>query len=65
MSLQTAAKSSNALEGIHGVHVVSPFSYDQTTQVGDFQTNKSSEMGTNQRLFIEYVHDLMFLTFLK
>ncbi|KAH0868572.1 hypothetical protein HID58_075594, partial [Brassica napus] len=55
MSLQTAAKSSNALEGIHGVHVVSPFSYDRTTQVGDFQTNKSSEMGTNQRLFIERV----------
>lgn len=55
MSLQTATKSSNALEGIHGVHVVSPFSYDRTTQVGDFQTNKSSEMGTNQRLFIEYV----------
>ncbi|KAL0799990.1 hypothetical protein Bca101_055165 [Brassica carinata] len=56
MSLQTATKSSNALEGIHGVHVVSPFSYDRTTQVGDFQTNcKSSEMGTNQRLFIERV----------
>lgn len=64
MSLQTATKSrNNALEGIHGVHVVSPFSYDRTTQVGDFQTNcKSSEMGTNQRLFIKYVHDRMFLT---
>jgi len=58
MSLQNVSKSSNALEGIHGVHVTShsPFSFEKTTQVSDFQTNtKSSVMESNQRLSIEYV----------
>ncbi|XP_010477595.1 PREDICTED: uncharacterized protein LOC104756670 [Camelina sativa] len=56
MSLQNVSKSSNALEGIHGVHVVShsPFSFEKTTQAGDFQTNsKSSVMDSNQKLSIE------------
>lgn len=59
MSPQGALKTSKALEGVHGVHLVphSPFPLEEINQHRDFQnsTCESSVFGASQQLIVQWV----------
>ncbi|WRX15512.1 hypothetical protein QQP08_007999 [Theobroma cacao] len=62
MCSQRALKPSKALEGVHGVQVVShsPFALEEINQHGDFQhTHDKSFITANQPLLIHLVHILL------
>ncbi|KAL8463644.1 hypothetical protein ACS0TY_034337 [Phlomoides rotata] len=59
MNPESGSKPSKALNGVHGVHLVShlPFSFQEINQNGDFSesTSGASGIGSNRRLIVQKV----------